>query len=75
MPMIRISSVDDKVRPGCPHPATLPAVFSEGAFTPEQLDRLRAEPSLVVERLPEPSGKQRGETRKAATDALKDTGE
>lgn len=58
MPTLRITSRRDGFRRcGVAHPAA-PTVHEDGAFTPEQIERLQAEPMLLVEILPdEPEAK------------------
>jgi len=54
--MIRITAKKDGFRRcGVAHPAA-PTEYPDDRFTPEELDRLRAERLLVVEILPDPEG-------------------
>lgn len=53
MPRLRITSKSNGFRRcGIAHPDT-PVVHSRDAFTPEQVEILKAEPMLIVEELPE----------------------
>jgi len=64
--MIRITSTKDGFRRcGVRHPAK-PTTYDNDKFTPEQLKRLKAEPMLVVEELPdtEPDAKKTKEAKK-----------
>ena len=62
--MIRIKSKRDKFRRcGIPHSAEW-TEYPGGAFTPEQLRTLKAEPMLTVEEIPDPAAPDKGAEEK-----------
>lgn len=60
LPLKIISKKDGFRRCGVAHPAA-PVIYPDGTFTPEQVERLKSEPMLIVEEIPgeEPGGKQK----------------
>lgn len=59
--MIRITSKRDGFRRCGVEHSSRPTTYPDDAWTPEQLARLKAEPMLIVEEIPEPSASAESE--------------